>query len=124
MYERATPAVGGPLRIEANTNGAFCHAGQTNCLAPEWAIVNYVNKQLSPRDFVGFRSDFLNDKKGQRTGYNTRYSENTLMLSHWIGSTIQMRPEIRLDHAWDRMAYDRGTRRTQFTLATDLIFHF
>jgi hypothetical protein len=87
-------------------------------------VVNYINKQLSPHDFLSFRSDLLNDKKGQRTGVNTKYTENTFMWSHWIGSTIQIRPEVRLDHAWDRKSYDRGTSQTQFTAATDLIYHF
>jgi hypothetical protein len=86
--------------------------------------VNYLNKQLSPHDFVSLRSDFLNDKKGQRTGYATKYTETTLMLSHWLGSTVQIRPEIRFDHAWDRRSYDQGTRTNQFTAATDLILHF
>jgi len=87
-------------------------------------MVNYINKQLSPHDFASFRSDYLNDKKGQRTGYATKYSEATLTLSHWVGSTVQIRPEVRFDHAWDRRAYDKGTRTNQFTFATDVIFHF
>jgi hypothetical protein len=124
MYQRDVPSVSGPLTPQPNTNGATCHPGETECLAPEYAAVNYVNKQISPHDFISLRSDFLNDKKGQRTGYNSKYTENTFMLSHWIGTTIQIRPEIRLDHAWDRLAYDKGTRRTQFTAASDLIFHF
>jgi hypothetical protein len=124
MYERDVPSVTGPLVPQANTNGATCRAGLATCLAPEYAIVNYLNRQLSPHDFVSFRSDFLNDKKGQRTGYNTKYTENTLMLSHWVGSTVQIRPEVRFDHAWDRRAYDRGSRQSQFTVASDLIVHF
>jgi hypothetical protein len=86
--------------------------------------VNYILKQLSGHDFIGFRSDLLNDKKGQRTGFNTKYTENTFMLSHWIGTTVQMRPEIRFDHAWDRKAYDNGKRQSQLTVACDLIFHY
>lgn len=124
MYERDVPAVGGPITLEAGTNGAYCRTGQQTCFAPEWAIVNYVNKQLGPHNLIGFRSDFLNDKKGQRTGYANRYSENSLALSHWVGSTIQIRPEIRFDHAWDRNSYDRGIKQNQFTVASDLIFHF
>ena len=46
------------------------------------------------------------------------------MLSHWIGSTIQMRPEIRFDHAWDNTAYDVGRHRNQLTGATDVVYHF
>jgi hypothetical protein len=124
MYQRDVPSITGTLPIQTNTNGAVCHAGQQTCLAPEYAIVNYINKELSPHTFIGFRSDFLDDKKGQRTGIATKYTENTLMMSHWIGTTIQIRPEIRLDHAWDRKAYDNATRQTQFTVATDLIVHF
>jgi hypothetical protein len=124
MSQRDVPSAHGPIVPEKGTNGANCLPGEAKCFAPEYAWVNYVNKQLSPHDFVSFRSDFLNDKKGQRTGYAGRYSEGTLMLSHWVGSTIQIRPEMRFDHAWDNRAYDKGTRRNQFTFASDLVVHF
>ena len=70
------------------------------------------------------QGDILNDKKGQRTGYANTYTESTLMLSHWVGSTIQIRPEVRFDHAWYRKSYDLGKRVNQFTFATDVVFHF
>jgi hypothetical protein len=124
MYQRDTPSANGPIKPEQGTNAAACAPGEQRCLAPEWAVVNYLNRELGPHNFIGFRSDFLNDKKGQRTGIATKYTENTLALSHWIGSTIQLRPEIRFDHAWDRNAYDRATRQSQFTAAADLIVHF
>jgi Putative beta-barrel porin-2, OmpL-like. bbp2 len=124
MYQRGVPAVGGAVQPEPNTNAAACPAGEERCTAPAYAVVNYVQKELSAHDFVSFRSDFLNDKRGQRTGYQTRYSENTLMWSHWFGTTVQLRPEVRFDRAWDRRAYDDGRRQSQFTAASDLIFHF
>ena len=31
--------------------------------APEYAIVNYVQKEFNPHLFMSFRSDFLDDKK-------------------------------------------------------------
>ncbi len=124
MYQRDVPSVSNVGAIELGSNGAACLPGQLRCFAPEWAFQNYVNKELSVHNFLSFRSDFLNDKKGQRTSVATKYTENTLMLSHWIGSTVQMRPEVRFDHAWDRKAYDRGTKQSQFTAAADVIFHF
>ena len=124
MYQRDVPSVTGPVAPEKGTNGAHCAAGETRCFAPEWAFLNYINKQFSPHDSLSFRNDFLNDKKGQRTGYAGRYSEGTVSLTHWIGSTVQIRPEIRFDHAWDNKAYDKGTRRNQFTAASDLVLHF
>jgi hypothetical protein len=124
MYERDVPAVGGSIPPETGTNGAYCLPGEQLCTAPEYAVVNFLQKQFSPHDFLSFRSDFLDDKKGQRTGFATKYTENTIMWCHWIGSTIQIRPELRFDRAWDRKAYDNGLRQNQLTVASDLIFHF
>ena len=124
MYENGVPSTLGPIAPETGTNGAYCLPGQLRCTAPEYAVVNYLNKELSLHDFLSLRSDYLDDKKGQRTGYVTRYSENTFMWSHWIGSSIQIRPELRFDHAWDSKAYDNGTKQSQFTFAGDLIYHF
>ena len=124
MYERDVPAVGGPIHPEPGTDGAYCLPGEARCTAPEYAAVNFLQKELSVHDFISFRSDFLDDKKGQRTGYATKYSENTIMWCHWIGSTVQLRPELRFERAWDRKAYDNGQRQNQLTVASDLIFHF
>ena len=124
MYERNVPSIHSSIAPEKGTNPVFCHPGQSRCLAPVWAIANYVQKELSPHDYLSFRSDFLDDKKGQRTGYQTRYSENTVSWNHWFGSTVQLRPEIRFDHAWDQPGYDDGRHSNQFTAASDLIYHF
>ena len=124
MYERDVPAVGGSIRPETGANAAYCMAGEQRCTAPEYALVNFLQKELSAHNFISFRSDFLDDKKGQRTGFATRYSENTLMWCHWFGTTVQLRPEMRFERAWDRKAYDNGRSQSQFTVASDLIFHF
>jgi len=124
MYERDVPALRGTIRPETGANGAYCLTGEQRCTAPEYAMVNFLQKELSPHDFLSFRSDFLDDKKGQRTGYATRYSENTVMWCHWIGTTVQIRPELRFERAWDQKAYDQGRRHNQLTVASDLIFHF
>jgi hypothetical protein len=124
MYERGVPSVYGILTPEPNSNGATCRPGMQTCFAPEWALDNYINRELNAHNSVSLRNDILNDKKGQRTGTNTKYTESTFSFSHWIGTTVQMRPEIRFDHSWDRAGYDGGTKRSQFTVAGDVIFHF
>jgi hypothetical protein len=124
MYERDVPALGGTIQPETGANAAYCLPGEQRCTAPEYAMVNFLQRQLSAHDFLSFRSDFLDDKKGQRTGYATRYSENTIMWCHWVGTTVQMRPELRFERAWDMTAYDNGRRHNQLTVASDLIFHF
>ncbi|WP_157477215.1 outer membrane beta-barrel protein [Granulicella tundricola] len=124
MYERDVPSVAGPVVPETGANGAFCRAGVNRCTAPEWAAVNFLQYEANAHNFFSLRTDFLNDKKGQRTAYQTRYSEETVSWTHWWGTTVQLRPEMRFDRAWDRAAYGKGTHQNQFTVASDLIFHF
>jgi len=124
MYERDVPALTGPIQPELGANPAYCLTGELRCAAPEYAAVNFLQKELTAHDFVSFRTDYLDDQKSQRTGYKTKYSENTIMWCHWIGSTVQLRPELRFERAWDMKAYDNGRRQNQLTVASDLIFHF
>jgi hypothetical protein len=128
MYEREVPNVAGnvanPIKPELGANGAFCKAGELRCTAPEWAVVNYVNRDVTSKFMFGFRSDFLDDKKGQRTGFATKYTENTFYLTRYIGTTVMFRPELRFDHSWDLEAYNNGKARNQLFFGMDLIYKF
>ncbi|MGB7027506.1 MAG: outer membrane beta-barrel protein [Candidatus Acidiferrum sp.] len=128
MYERDVPNVAGnvanPIKPEIGANGAFCRLGVLRCTAPEYAIVNYINRDVSSKFMVGFRSDFLDDKKGQRTGFATKYTENTLYATKYIGNTIMLRPELRFDHSWNLAAYNNGKARNQLFFGMDLIYKF
>jgi hypothetical protein len=128
MYERDVPNVAGnvtnPVPIETGANGAYCAPGEQRCTAPEYAIVNYLNREINSKLTIGFRSDLVDDKKGQRTGIPTKYTENTMYATKYIGNTIMIRPEIRFDHSWDRPAYNNGTARNQFFVGADLIYKF
>jgi len=128
MYERDVPNVAGnvpnPITPELGANGAFCKVGMLRCTAPEYAIVNYISREINSKFMVGFRSDFLDDKKGQRTGFATKYTENTLYATRYIGSTIMLRPELRFDHSWDLDAYNGGKARNQLFFGMDLIYKF
>ena len=128
MYERNVPNVAGnvpnPVKTELGANGAFCAAGQLRCTAPEYAIVNYINREVTSKFMFGFRSDFLNDKKGQRTGIAGKYTENTFYLTRYIGTTVMFRPELRFDHSWDGEGYNNGTARNQLFFGMDVIYKF
>ena len=128
MYEREVPNVAGnvanPVPTELGANGAFCAAGALRCTAPEYAIVNYINREINSKLMVGFRSDLLDDKKGQRTGLPSKYTENTLYATKYVGSTIMFRPELRFDHSWDLRGYNNGTSRNQLFFGMDLIYKF
>ena len=128
MYERQVPNIAGnvsnPIKPETGANGAFCSAGERTCFAPEVAVVNYVEHEFNAHKYLSIRNEFVDDIKGQRTGYTTKYSEHLVSFGYWIGSTILLRPEIRLEHSYDLPAYDLGTKHTQFIVAGDLTYHF
>jgi hypothetical protein len=128
MWERQVPNVLNPAAahlIQTNANGAFCkNATVHNCYAPENAVVNYLEKQLSKKDYISTRNEYFNDQVGQRTGTRTQYSEHLLGWGHWIGSTVLFRPELRFERAYDRPAHDNGTKKNQFMLAGDVIYFF
>jgi hypothetical protein len=128
QYERNTPNVNNPAAASLlilNANGAVCvSVQQLTCFAPEWATVNYVEKEFSKKDYMTIRNEYFDDIRGQRTGFKTRYIEDEFAWGHWIGSTILFRPELRYEHAFDAPAYSTGTKKTQFTAAGDMIFFF
>jgi hypothetical protein len=104
-------------------NPALCQTG-TQCWAGAYAMSLYVMYQLSDKDYVGMRSEAFDDARGQRTGFQTWYSENTLGYVHWLTPSIEVRPEIRFDHAYQATPYDNGRRRSQVTVASDLLIKF
>ncbi len=128
MYERQVPNIGGnvanPIKPQVGANGAFCSAGEKTCFAPEVAVVNYLERAINTHNYLSFRNEFVDDIKGQRTGYTTKYSEHLISYGHWIGSTILFRPELRIEHSYDLPAYDLGTKSTQFVVAGDFTYHF
>jgi hypothetical protein len=122
------PNIGGnvanPITPEIGANGAFCSYGEQRCFAPETAVVNYVEHEIDSRNYISIRNEFVDDIKGQRTGFTTMYSEHLVGYGHWIGSTVLFRPEIRLEHSYQQKAYDLGTKNTQFVIAGDITYHF
>jgi hypothetical protein len=123
-YQRDVPGINSPIPTETNTNPANCPPRQDRCFAPAWATVNYLQKEFSTRNYISIRNEFLKDARGQRTGFPTLYTEHAIMWGHWIGTTVLLRPELRLEHAYNRTAYDNGTKSTQFSFWADLIFRF
>jgi len=128
QYESHTPNVNNPAAsslLVTGANGAYCKSpNQLTCFAPEWATVAYVSRQFGKHDAVIFRNEYFDDVRGQRTGFQTKYTEHGISWNHWIGSTVVFRPEIRFDHAYDAPAYNSGLRKSQVMLAGDVIWFF
>ena len=87
--------------------------------------MNYIELKLSKRDFLSLRPlDFLNDKKGERTGFPTKYASWTVGVTHRFSELISVRPELRYDKAFNAHPYGNGTRSAQLMFAVDAIIRF
>lgn len=111
MYEKGVPASALPANVKPG-------------YAPEWGVLNYMEYMFNPKTALSFRSEFYDDIKGQRTGFATPYTENSIGITYWPTKAITVRPEIRFDHAYSQPAFDNGTKKSQLTFAGDIILHF
>jgi hypothetical protein len=84
----------------------------------------YLMYQTDKWSYWCFRTDWLGDPEGWRTGVSNNYYSLTLGYDHWFSPTTTFRPELRYEWADKNDAYDNGTRKTQMELAADIIFHF
>jgi hypothetical protein len=115
--------------LETNANGAWCNPTPQGiypitCYAPEWAITNYLEFLINAHNYLSFRNEYFDDMRGQRTGVRTRYTEQMFNWGHWIGTSVLFRPEFRYEHSFDNPVYQVGTKKTQFTVAGDIIWFF
>jgi len=124
QYERDVPSIFGSIPVENGANGAWCAPGEQRCFAPEWAVLNYVERQFGKKDTLSIRNEYFDDIKGQRTGYATKYTEHMVSWNHWIGSSLVFRPEIRFERSYLTPAYDDGTKKNQLIVAGDMIWFY
>jgi hypothetical protein len=120
-YQKDVPAVGQPTIPAANP--ALCKTG-TKCWAGAYATSFYIMHQLTDKDYVGMRNEGFDDVRGQRTGFETWYTENTLGWVHWLSKSIEVRPEMRFDHSYQAAAYNNGTKRSQLVFAADILIKY
>lgn len=118
-YERKVPTVA----TIPGANAAICNTG-TMCWAGAYAFSFYAMFQLTDKDYVGIRNEAYWDVRGQRTGFKTWYSENTIGWVHWLSNSIALRPEIRFDHSYNGPSYNHGMANSQFTAAADVLIKF
>ncbi len=90
----------------------------------EFAIVNYLNYQATPKDSFSLRSEYMDDANGHRTGTATRYFGFGLNWTHFFKQNVFIRPEMVYYQAMDNPAFQQGTKFTQLVAAFDLIVRF
>jgi hypothetical protein len=115
-------ATGGPVYLGAGGGpGAFLPG-----LSSATGLVDYLEYKFSPKDFVSFRTDYINDPRGERSGFATAYGSLTLGVTHRFSNVFMIRPEIRTEKAFRAgvTPYDNGTKAYQNTFGMDAILNY
>lgn len=125
MYQRDARLGGtcnfGPIKPFGGGGGCGdCIPG----FSAEFGAVNYTELKISKRDFLSYRTDYLDDQYGERTGFKTQYMSYTLGLTHQFSDLFEIRPEVRYEFAFNAKPYDNGLRRKQTTFNVDAILRF
>lgn len=115
-------ATGGPAYLGAGGGpGAFIPG-----ISGAVGLVDYLEYKFSPHDFVSFRTDYINDPQGERSGFTTAYGSLTLGVTHHFSSVFEVRPEIRTEKAFRPgiTPWDNGTKAYQSSIGVDAILNF
>ncbi len=91
MFPAPQYNIGAPAGAQCN-NTALVY-----CNSHAWAVVNYLNYEYDPHNIWTWRTDYLNDSAGQRTGFKGAFLEFDLGYTHWIGDVVELRPEARYE---------------------------
>jgi hypothetical protein len=117
--EPAIPGLGAPLLDGVPQNA---HAKYDTW----YGFVNVFRYDVTDKLAGVWRSEIFWDTNGARTGklVGDRYYEFTLGLRYQPRDWLLIRPEARYDWSQYHPAYDNDTRKSQFTMAFDVLILF
>lgn len=148
LHESNVPNLNNPVAASAIANGgtpfspqyipfnapgaAQCsNAASLTCTATAQGIVAYWNYQFAPLDNLSLRTEYFDDRQGQRTGVATSYEDVAVGVQHWLSPQIEFRPEIAWYRANDAKAFNGNSnhgiapsRQQAVILSADAIIHF
>lgn len=117
-YENNIPGSGG-LTL---ANGLFSGGADRN---DSWqAFGNWFLYAFNDKLTGVWRSEVFRDDGGQRTGFRDTFYEQTLGLIYKPKPWLWVRPEARYDWSQFTHPYFDGTKKSQFTIAADVILLF
>jgi len=90
----------------------------------DYGFLNYTMSQLSDKDFLTVRNEWMNDENGTRYGFKGNYTSHSIGLTHHFNSVFQIRPEIGYYRNWNTRAFDNGLKNGQWLYGFDLIWRF
>jgi Putative beta-barrel porin-2, OmpL-like. bbp2 len=89
-----------------------------------YGVLNYTMFQLSKKDFLVLRNEWMKDENGTRYGYAGNYTSNSIGWTHNFTPSLQFRPEIGYYRNWNTPTFDNGQHKDMFMAAFDVTLRF
>jgi len=89
-----------------------------------YGILNYTMFELSKKDYLTVRNEWVKDEHGTRYGFPGNYSSHTIGWAHHISPVFQIRPEIGYYRNYNVPAFDNGGRKDMWLGGFDVILRF
>jgi hypothetical protein len=89
-----------------------------------YGILNYTALQLSKKDFVVARNEWMVDQNGTRYGFAGNYSSHSIGWTHFFSPSLQIRPEFGYYRNYNNPAFDNGLKKDMYMFGFDMTFRF
>jgi Putative beta-barrel porin-2, OmpL-like. bbp2 len=93
-------------------------------LSLTYGIVNYTMYAVSKRDYFTLRNELWRDERGERSGFASTYSSNTLGWTHQLSDVLAIRPEVGYYHSYNATAFDLGRKNFLWLGGVDVTLRF
>jgi hypothetical protein len=112
----------GPIRFGGGGGAGAFLPGRSNATG----AVDYLEYKFARKAFMSFRTDYMSDPRGWRSGFPTTYGSLTYGITYRPSPLQMFRPEFRIERAFRPgvKPYDNGTKASQFSFAADFIQFF
>lgn len=89
-----------------------------------YGVLNYTMFEMSKKDFLVFRNEWMKDENGTRYGFAGNYSSHSIGWTHNFSPSFQVRPEFGYYRNWNTLTFDNGQRKDMFMGALDFTVRF
>lgn len=93
-------------------------------LSLTYGLLNYTALQLSKKDFVVVRNEWMKDENGTRYGFAGNYSSHSIGWTHFFSPSLQIRPEFGYYRNYNNPAFDNGLRKDMYMFGFDMTLRF
>jgi len=115
-----TPSIG-PVRSFGGGGGIGANIPG---VSQTYGILNYTMFGITHRDYLTVRNEWWRDQQGERSGFATNYTSNTLGWSHQITDSMMIRPEIGYFHSYNANAFNLGKKNYLWQGGVDMTLRF